>query len=871
MATETTVVQEEQKDLGAEEPANNDQESQPTETSKDECIAFGVAEEIELGISTRAGALKDYLASNDQVSAILLKADGTSEEIKSSTSSKQIRSLLSGKATVIGEIEDLHVLVVRSMDGGQTKNQHQLPVPLCHGTFTGDYLLYRMDSDGKPVDLSLSEYTKFVEDHKTLTETAIKNFSTDSLQIKSRSPFGSEAKAARLQLMAEIECQLRGDKDAQDTPLCDAAISKAVEQKIQELVDSTIAGWSSSRMEDPDYDLEEETVSNDSTPSPVEEEQTEPKVDELDERPWRDQLNDALTHVRQIGKIDGQVFAQRLSETFYEINGEQPSTNQLREVYSKIKSEFAIEAQQQDKEEGNEDVEESALDDIAEEEEAEDTVDDDDEEEENEEESSPSGSEAEEVDVVDSDQEVDDDVLMEDRSPLETLKFATETIGNDWVSRAESLWRSQKGREPTAQELAKTVKELAQDFADSVLNITTEITEQDEPEQSDSEEEVSENEEEEADCSEESESEEEDVPIRDADYDPENSDDVEMAEIDASENLQHDKLHFDDIMLTTPVTKSKRGKACSWKVYFDESELSELKESANLEEATVFFKAINKRDPSHSELHNMKRFLSVPNELGDEIEDGAANGLKSRCLQSKESGATSWNLYFGQDISDQKVARNLKNAVKAFTLRNGRRPTKPEVHDLKKFLAVRAVVEEEEEQAPKEASRSSSKVLVTPVKEKKNSVRLNVYLEGSRYSQQKSEELAIRCFKKFNKRDPNEEELAKIKSFVKTDNDLIEQTYLVLDKEGSVVLDDEKEVDIPIQSATKSIVSKKTATGYLLDFEDEAKREHGDEKMATKWFQRFNNREPNQEEIEQIKQFVAANNSAQQDEMIDID
>jgi len=871
MATETTVVQEEQKDLGAEEPANNDQESQPTETSKDECIAFGVAEEIELGISTRAGALKDYLASNDQVSAILLKADGTSEEIKSSTSSKQIRSLLSGKATVIGEIEDLHVLVVRSMDGGQTKNQHQLPVPLCHGTFTGDYLLYRMDSDGKPVDLSLSEYTKFVEDHKTLTETAIKNFSTDSLQIKSRSPFGSEAKAARLQLMAEIECQLRGDKDAQDTPLCDAAISKAVEQKIQELVDSTIAGWSSSRMEDPDYDLEEETVSNDSTPSPVEEEQTEPKVDELDERPWRDQLNDALTHVRQIGKIDGQVFAQRLSETFYEINGEQPSTNQLREVYSKIKSEFAIEAQQQDKEEGNEDVEESALDDIAEEEEAEDTVDDDDEEEENEEESSPSGSEAEEVDVVDSDQEVDDDVLMEDRSPLETLKFATETIGNDWVSRAESLWRSQKGREPTAQELAKTVKELAQDFADSVLNITTEITEQDEPEQSDSEEEVSENEEEEADCSEESESEEEDVPIRDADYDPENSDDVEMAEIDASENLQHDKLHFDDIMLTTPVTKSKRGKACSWKVYFDESELSELKESANLEEATVFFKAINKRDPSHSELHNMKRFLSVPNELGDEIEDGAANGLKSRCLQSKESGATSWNLYFGQDISDQKVARNLKNAVKAFTLRNGRRPTKPEVHDLKKFLAVRAVVEEEEEQAPKEASRSSSKVLVTPVKEKKNSVRLNVYLEGSRYSQQKSEELAIRCFKKFNKRDPNEEELAKIKSFVKTDNDLIEQTYLVMDKEGSVVLDDEKEMDIPIESATKNIVSKKSATGYLLDFEDEAMREHGDEKMATKWFKRFNHREPDQEEIEQIKQFVATNDGAQEDEIIDID
>lgn len=306
-----------------------------------------------------------------------------------------------------------------------------------------------------------------------------------------------------------------------------------------------------------------------------------------------------------------------------------------------------------------------------------------------------------------------------------------------------------------------------------------------------------------------------------------------------------------------------------WRVFFDETELSELKESANLEEATVFFKAINKRDPTHFELHKMKQFLSVPNEVGDEMEDEAGNIMTSRCLKSKASGATGYTLHFGHDVSANTVARNLKKAVKGFKLRNGRQPTKTEVNDLKKFLAVRSVVEEEEK--PKEASRSPSKVLVTPVKEKKNSVRLNVYLEGSRYSQGKSEELAIRCFKKFNKRDPNEEELAKIKSFVKTDNDLIEQTYLVMGKEGSVVLDDEKEMDIPIESATKNMVSKKSATGYLLDFEDEAMREHGDEKMATKWFKRFNHREPDQEEIEQIKQFVATNDGAQEDEIIDID
>merc|ERR1740123_1139929 len=78
------------------------------------------------------------------------------------------------------------------------------------------------------------------------------------------------------------------------------------------------------------------------------------------------------------------------------------------------------------------------------------------------------------------------------------------------------------------------------------------------------------------------------------------------------------------------------------------------------------------------------------------------------------------------------------------------------------------------------------------------------------------------------------------------------QTYLVPEKMGSltdeVVLDDQKEMDIPARASTKKEVTKKTATGYLLDFEDETKREHGDEKMAKQWFQRFNNRDPNEEE-----------------------
>ena len=184
-------------ETGTEEPANNEQETQPLEASKEESIAFGVEEEIVLGMSSRANTVKEYLLTQTEVNAIVLKEDGTTKEIKSTISSEQIRTLVSGRATIIGEIEDLQIVVFRALDAyspSSTPNKHQLPVPLCHDKYSGDYLLYRMDTEGKPTDLLLKEYTKYVEDHKTLTETAIKNYSTDSVQIKSQSPFGSRTR-----------------------------------------------------------------------------------------------------------------------------------------------------------------------------------------------------------------------------------------------------------------------------------------------------------------------------------------------------------------------------------------------------------------------------------------------------------------------------------------------------------------------------------------------------------------------------------------------------------------------------------------------------------------------------------------------------
>merc|ERR1719334_392508 len=149
----------------------------------------------------------------------------------------------------------------------------------------------------------------------------------------------------------------------------DTEISKAVARAIQDSIDRTVSGWTSSPMEDPDYKPEmEECVRTDTIDSTVsvvtdDEESQQEQEQEPDDRSWREQLNDALNHVREIGKLDGQVFAQKVSNTFYELNGEEPSQGQMRAVFSKIKNEFAYEAQQDFTDETNEDIDDNANDD----------------------------------------------------------------------------------------------------------------------------------------------------------------------------------------------------------------------------------------------------------------------------------------------------------------------------------------------------------------------------------------------------------------------------------------------------------------------------------------------------------------------------
>jgi len=945
-ALDSHQVRSEQKDLEIEEeePANNDIAVDEHESADEQEPA---EHEVQLGLSSRASALKEYLQDKTEAKAIILKADGSSEEISFSASSAQTRSLLSSRPSIVGEIEELQIVVVKALDSSNdaSSNKHTLPVPLCHDQSNGDYVLFRVDADGKVVDLSLSEYQKYVEAHKTLTETAVKQYNAANDQIKSHSPFGSDSKHTMQRLRGALENKLRSQSQSEEeSKLSDVDIRAAVNKELQKLVDDAINALESSPMVDQDYNPEEDQEIE--VDAEEEEEVEIESVQSLDTRSWREQLKDALEHVADLGRVDGEDFAEMICDTFCELNGTEPSLKQLTNLYSQIRADFANEAEEELDDESSaaesetEEEEEEEIE-VEEEEESEDEDGQDEDEwdqalnnirrlgradgralaervcdalyEENGEEPTLEeltsawesiqdsfAVEARESVELDVESEIDEDADHQDKStmvemtPMESLQFALKTIGSDWVSRANSLYLNQKGRAPDEDELADTIRAFALEMAESVLakHIGFETDLDDDVEMESVEEEFDEEEEEVVDSDYdpenvvdqaqaildegdemlemESEQEETDEKEDDSDYHPDNAMDQAQADRDAVEDWKHDREHFDQIMLNTPVTTSRRGGGVSWDVFFDEDDLNKDAESANLEKSIDGFKMMNKRDPTPSEVTKMKQFLSVPIEICDEqsmeIESSAAV-IQTPIITSKHGGVVSWTVYFGQSNGD------MDSAVSSFERVYHREPTSLELHHLRSFMTGQTASDgrSEETATLRELRPSSpSKVLVSPVTEKKTAKRFNVYLEDSKLSQEETEGIAIKWFKRFNKREPTDEDLDKIRAFIQKDADLQEQEFMVpaqaLKFEDEEDDDDMKQSELPTLSTTKGLV-KDGATGYTLNFDDDEKRENGDEEQAIQWFKRFNNREPSKEESQRIKQFVQVD----ADDMIDIE
>merc|ERR1719295_1607271 len=325
------LAPDEQKDLEleSEELPNNEPETEQQSEEQEqqhEDDDNETEQATHSGLSSRASGIKDFLREKTEVKAILLKQDGSTEEISYDASSSGTRSLLGGRPSIIGEIEDLRVVVVQalsqSVSRGPAANKHTLPVPLCHHRGSGDYVVFRLDSEGRAGDVTVEEFQKYSDDHKALTETSVRNYSNEEEPVRSSY---SAAKISMENLRGAVETQIHSEQSS-------SAVSNfedAVKSGVQKLVDSMVLSLDSSPMNDGDYNPESEGMDEEADLVVVGSGYSEGAVDE---RPWRAQLDDAVEQIREIGRVHGQFFAEKVMATMYELNGSDPTSDHSHSV-----------------------------------------------------------------------------------------------------------------------------------------------------------------------------------------------------------------------------------------------------------------------------------------------------------------------------------------------------------------------------------------------------------------------------------------------------------------------------------------------------------------------------------------------------------
>jgi len=207
----------------------------------------------------------------------------------------------------------------------------------------------------------------------------------------------------------------------------------------------------------------------------------------------------------------------------------------------------------------------------------------------------------------------------------------------------------------------------------------------------------------------------------------------------------------------------------------------------------------------------------------------------------------------------------------SFKMRNKSEPNAFEIYGIEKFLTTKKettliqfkLSQQQNEEKKENVIDSKTKVLITPLKEKKSSAVYNVYFDDKR---EENEDAAIKWFARFNNRKPSAIELKRIQQFVKHDKSkLIECEYNVEDNDDNKSTEED---DKSLRMKTSFAVKKETSTKYCLDFVDEETRTSGNHKQALKMFEMFNNRKATKEEQTRISNFVKADMN---DQMIDID
>lgn len=680
-------------------------------------------------LSSRAQKVKDSLKRKCVVKAVLLKVDGSSEEIEYDTSSKQANQLVGGRPTIIGEFEELNVIIVRSLNQSLGElNRHILPVPFCNKQFNGNYLLYRVDIQGNAVPFTLKQYEKFAADNKTLTENARKNFNPiENQEIKAKSTFCSNSRLTLVFLRSEVDKKIRAEfKQKNGRNPTENEIEESVKASLAKLVEELSSR--SCKMDDPDYDPKEDgadvEVLNNLKQIYLEENGVDlanaqligtlsntqrilrsDHEEVLDDRDWRLQLNDALNYVRERGRVDGRILAEKISETFYELNGHEPSLDELVNVFRRIKSKLAEEAKEDD-------LKEFAFD----------TAD-----------------------------------------PAEIVDISFRIVCQDLVSRAKSSFTICKRRAPTEDELKASVRNLAlklaetaiQDFADDYDPnnvVDTKLARKDEAE--------------------------------DEEWKKENFNlkMLSTAPVRSRTGISSaHKVYFDKS------TAKKEAKNLSKAI--ESFKMRNRREPNALElNRLKQFLSVDK----DTSLIEFELSVVAGRRTRDEREQKSAFSSKkalsttpSKVLVTpvkKKKTAARYNVYFEDDKEKLDQIRNEKLAIKWFKRFNSREPTKLELAGIKQFtnsdkselteMEYEVPVEVDEEDEAKQTELDDEvlkRVKTDSVVQKRASTKYTLNFDDKEERQNGDERQAIRWFKRFNNREPTESEQKKIKQFVKSD------------------------------------------------------------------------------------------------------
>lgn len=90
----------------------------------------------------------------------------TQIDLDISPEKNEVAKYLQGGATFIGQWPELDVVIIRSIDARELKNENRLPPPFDHTVVFGNILLVRMDENSEHQPFTLEEYTSFLRGHE---------------------------------------------------------------------------------------------------------------------------------------------------------------------------------------------------------------------------------------------------------------------------------------------------------------------------------------------------------------------------------------------------------------------------------------------------------------------------------------------------------------------------------------------------------------------------------------------------------------------------------------------------------------------------------------------------------------------------------